>query len=151
MPSGVDLVIFGASGDLSRRKILPSLRHLAARNGTGLRVIGAGRSSPSQQEFRDLVNASSGSSELASTAEWVQLNYKDPASFAPVKSLIDGGGVGGHYRAIMDDKDRVQVAICFNMDLGDAWEWADAPEYPERHAGLAFRVGVNYVLYTMTH
>jgi hypothetical protein len=61
------------------------------------------------------------------------------------------GGVGGHYRAIMDDKDRVQVAICFNMDLGDAWEWADAREYPEKHAGLAFRVGVNYVLYTMTH
>src|SRR5438477_9326195 len=99
MPSVVDLVIFGASGDLSRRKILPSLRHLAARNGTGLRVIGAGRSNPSQQEFRDLVNASSGSSELASTAEWVQLNYKDPASFAPVKSLIDGGGTAIFYLA----------------------------------------------------
>jgi len=99
MPAGVDLVIFGASGDLSRRKILPSLKHLAARNGTGLRVIGAGRSSPSQQEFRDLVNQSSGSSELASTAEWVQLNYKDPASFAPVKALIDGGGTAIFYLA----------------------------------------------------
>src|ERR1041385_1291253 len=61
------------------------------------------------------------------------------------------GGVGGHYRAIVDEKGRVQVAICFNMDLGDAWEWADAPEYPEKSAGLAFRIGVNYVLYTMTH
>ncbi len=29
--------------------------------------------------------------------------------------------------------------------------WADAPEYPKRYAGLAFRLGVNYVLYTMTH
>ena len=61
------------------------------------------------------------------------------------------GGVGHHYRAVVDDKNRVQVAICFNMDLGDAWEWADAPEYPEKYAGLAFRLGVNYVLYTMTH
>jgi hypothetical protein len=61
------------------------------------------------------------------------------------------GGIGGHYRAIMDDHGKVQVAICFNMDLGDAWEWADAPEYPEKYAGLAFRLGVNYVLYTMTH
>jgi hypothetical protein len=61
------------------------------------------------------------------------------------------GGVGGHYRAILDDKGKVQVAICFNMDLGDAWEWADAPEYPEKNSGLAFRIGVNYVLYTMTH
>jgi len=61
------------------------------------------------------------------------------------------GGVGGHYRAILDGQGKVQVAICFNMDLGDAWEWADAPEYPEKHSGLAFRIGVNYVLYTMTH
>src|SRR2546430_9288696 len=99
MASGVALGIFGASGDPSRRKILPSLKHLAARNGTGLRVIGAGRSNPSHQDFRDLVNASSGSSELASTAEWVQLNYKAPASFAPVKSLIDGGGTAIFYLA----------------------------------------------------
>jgi hypothetical protein len=61
------------------------------------------------------------------------------------------GGVGGHYRAIMDDKDRVLVAICFNMDLGDAWEWADAPEYPEKYSALALRLGVNYLLYPMTH
>jgi len=61
------------------------------------------------------------------------------------------GGVGGHYRAILDERGRVQVAICFNMDLGDAWEWADAPEYPEKYSALALRVGVNYVLYDMTH
>ena len=28
------------------------------------------------------------------------------------------GGMGGHYRAIMDGEDRVLVTICFNMDLG---------------------------------
>jgi hypothetical protein len=61
------------------------------------------------------------------------------------------GGVGGHYRAIVDARERVMVAICFNMDIGDAWEWADAPEYPEKYAALALRLGVNYVLYTMTH
>ena len=90
MAPGVDLVIFGASGDLARRKILPSLKHLASRNGSPLRVIGAGRSRPSQQDFRDLVNEASGSSELASTAEWVQINYSDPASFGPVKAMLDG-------------------------------------------------------------
>ena len=61
------------------------------------------------------------------------------------------GGVGGHYRAILDEHGRVQVAVCFNMDLGDAWEWADVPEYPEKHASLALRIGVNYVLYDLTH
>ena len=89
MSGNVDLVIFGASGDLSRRKILPSLKHLAARNGSALRVIGAGRSHPSQQEFRDLVSESSGSPELAATAEWIQINYRDPASFAAVKAMLD--------------------------------------------------------------
>src|SRR5437762_2310290 len=97
--STVDLVIFGASGDLSRRKILPSLKHLAARNGAALRVIGAGRSDQSQQEFRDIVNESSGSTELASRAEWVRLNYRDPASFAPVKQLLDGASSAIFYLA----------------------------------------------------
>jgi hypothetical protein len=46
---------------------------------------------------------------------------------------------------------RVMVAICHNMHLGDAWEWADDPEYPEQFASMAFRVGLNYVMYSMTH
>jgi hypothetical protein len=43
------------------------------------------------------------------------------------------------------------VAICHNMDLGDAWEWADEPQYPEKFASLAYRVGINYIIYSMTH
>src|SRR5205823_2506183 len=35
------------------------------------------------------------------------------------------------WRAIRDDKGRIVVAICHNMHLGDAWEWADDPNYPE--------------------
>jgi hypothetical protein len=61
------------------------------------------------------------------------------------------GGVIPHWRAVLDEKGRVCVAICFNMDLGDAWEWADLPEYPERFASMAYRMGVNYILYSMTH
>jgi hypothetical protein len=45
----------------------------------------------------------------------------------------------------------VMVAICHNMHLGDAWEWADDPRYPEKFASLAFRLGINYVMYGMTH
>ena len=33
------------------------------------------------------------------------------------------------------------VAICHNSDVGDAWEWADSPQYPERAASLAYRIG----------
>jgi hypothetical protein len=55
------------------------------------------------------------------------------------------------WRGIRDDRGRVMVAICFNMHLGDAWEWADDPRYPEKFASLAFRLGINYVMYGMTH
>jgi hypothetical protein len=64
---------------------------------------------------------------------------------------IERGGVDPHFRAVLDERGRVQVQICFNMDLGDAWEWADLPEYPEKYASMAYRIGVNYILYTLTH
>ncbi len=53
--------------------------------------------------------------------------------------------------AIYDDKGRIMVAICHNMDLGDAWEWSDDPRYPEKWATLAYQVAMNYFVYGMTH
>lgn len=61
------------------------------------------------------------------------------------------GGTGAHWRGIYDDKGRVMVAISFNSDLGDAWEYADSPYYPEKFSALAIRVTVNDVIYAMTH
>jgi hypothetical protein len=55
------------------------------------------------------------------------------------------------WRAIRDDQGRIMVAICHNSDVGDAWEWADSPHYPERETSLAYRIGINYILYDMTH
>jgi hypothetical protein len=60
-------------------------------------------------------------------------------------------GVEPHWRGIYDDSGRLMVAINFNMDLGDAWEHADDPFYPEQMTGLAYRFAVNYVVYAMTH
>jgi hypothetical protein len=55
------------------------------------------------------------------------------------------------WRGIYDDRGRVMVAITFQSDVGDSWEWADAPYYPEHYAALGIRIGVNYVVYAMTH
>jgi hypothetical protein len=60
-------------------------------------------------------------------------------------------GKDPHWRGIYDDKGRLMVAICHNMDLGDSWEHADNPAYPERFSDLGIRIGVNYVIYSMTH
>jgi hypothetical protein len=56
-----------------------------------------------------------------------------------------------HWRGIYDDQGRVMIAISYNSDIGDAWEWADSANYPEKFSGLAIRMGVNYVVYAMSH
>lgn len=55
------------------------------------------------------------------------------------------------WRGIRDSRGRIIVAICANMHLGDAWEWANTGEYPEKFSGLAFRVVINYITYAMSH
>ena len=60
-------------------------------------------------------------------------------------------GVLAQWRAIRDDHGRIMIAIGHNMDLVDAWEWADSPDYAERFSSLAYRVGINYIMYAMTH
>jgi len=68
--------------------------------------------------------------------------------------LAEGHKLDGYvarWRGIYDDKGRVMVAISFNSDIGDSWEWADAPFYPEKYSALGIRVGVNYIVYAMTH
>jgi hypothetical protein len=56
-----------------------------------------------------------------------------------------------HWRGIYDDQGRVMVAMCHNMDLGDSWEHADNPQYPEHFSALGLRIGLNYIVYAMSH
>jgi hypothetical protein len=66
-------------------------------------------------------------------------------------SRYEYDGFEAKWRGIYDDQGRVMVAICHNMDLGDAWEHSDNPVYPEKFAALAYRIAVNYVVYDLTH
>jgi len=66
-------------------------------------------------------------------------------------SGIERGGTVPHWRGIMDSHGRMMVAISFNQDMGDGWEFADIPDYPERQSSEAIRLGTNYVVYSMTH
>jgi hypothetical protein len=60
-------------------------------------------------------------------------------------------GTVAHWMGIYDDRNRLMVAISFNSDVGDSWEWADDPSYPESMAALGIRWGINDVIYSMTH
>ena len=60
-------------------------------------------------------------------------------------------GYQPHYRAIFDDRGRLLVLIGWNTDLGDAWEWAEQPYYPLRFSTFAYKLGVNAIIYGMSH
>jgi hypothetical protein len=66
-------------------------------------------------------------------------------------SQVERGGTEPKWRGVFDSKGRVIVAISFNQDVGDGWEFADDPYYPEKYSAEAIRLGVNYVLYSLTH
>ena len=54
-------------------------------------------------------------------------------------------------KGIHDDDGRLMVVINWNTDLGDAWEHAENPFYPLEYSTYAYQVGVNMVVYGMSH
>jgi len=82
----------------------------------------------------------------------VDTKYQVPgAQYLRSGRTYEQDGYEPRWRGIYDDKGRLLVAICHNMDLGDAWEYADYPTYDEKFSATAFRIAVNYVTYSMTH
>jgi hypothetical protein len=86
--------------------------------------------------------------------------------FYDVKEIVQVPNVGqgmqggptwendGYYPAvkgIFDERGRLMVVINWNTDLGDAWEWAENPYYPLRFSTYAYQMGVNYIIYAMSH
>jgi hypothetical protein len=63
----------------------------------------------------------------------------------------EGDGYTPYALAIFDDARRPMVMINYNTDLGDAWEHADDPGYPHLYSGFAYRMGINFIVYSMTH
>jgi hypothetical protein len=52
---------------------------------------------------------------------------------------------------ISDDKGRLMMAVTYNSDLGDAWEYMDLPCYPATYSTTAYRMALNFMIYAMTH
>jgi hypothetical protein len=60
-------------------------------------------------------------------------------------------GAVPHWLGVLDDQGRIMMMILYNNDMGDAWQYADDPGYPQRDVDLAIKLGVNIVVYDMTH
>jgi hypothetical protein len=84
----------------------------------------------------------------------LQERFQVPGAQYFETGLVYEKGASGkipHWRGIRDDKGRIMVAICHNMDLGDAWEHSDEARYLEKWASLAYRIAMNYFIYDLTH
>jgi hypothetical protein len=61
------------------------------------------------------------------------------------------GGIVPHYMGVEDEHGRIVAFISFNCDLGDAWEWINDPSYPVKYGLAAYKLGINVVVYAMSH
>jgi hypothetical protein len=77
---------------------------------------------------------------------------------AGLGSFLEGrswekGGFVAHLRTILDDDGRPMVFINWNTDMGDGWEWSNAEMYPDyvKYTSMAYRMGINEIVYSLTH
>lgn len=55
------------------------------------------------------------------------------------------------YFGMSDDRGRLMMVVDYNNDLSDYWEWSDDPFQPIEETNEAYKYGVNYVMYALTH
>jgi hypothetical protein len=58
------------------------------------------------------------------------------------------------FRGIYEDNDpakRLMVMINYNTDISEFWEWSDSGLKPIDESNEAYKLGVNYIIYGMTH
>ena len=74
-----------------------------------------------------------------------------------LRSLFSGrtyerfDGHPAYCRGVYDNRGRLMMMINFNTDLGDAWEHAADDFYPRRYSDMAYQMGINAVIYALTH
>jgi glucose-6-phosphate 1-dehydrogenase len=87
------VVIFGASGDLTARKLMPALEQLEVhkRLPDEFAVVGVGRTAMSDDEFRArLFNGSQTSTpRLAESSRYVSGGYDEPATYAQLRDRLE--------------------------------------------------------------
>jgi uncharacterized protein DUF4159 len=62
--------------------------------------------------------------------------------------LVDGEPI---FYALLNKDGKVGVMACYNNDLENFWDYIDRGEYPLKPSVEAFRLGINFVIYAMSH
>ncbi len=149
-PRAEALVLFGATGDLARRKLFPALYQMERRESLGIPVIGVARSDLDDQTFCQLATEAIEAStddidadvlvRLLDRLELVQGDYADTATWQDLRDRLDrhGSDQTVFYMAIppdifpevaeslasvgLNERGRIVVEKPFGRDLDSARE-----------------------------
>jgi hypothetical protein len=106
---------------------------------------------------RDWTNLQQRMEEVLPEARWVPLDATHPIfhSFFDINTLIRQGYYGeAAFLGIFEENDpqkRLLAIANYNHDLGELWEFSDTGWVPVDLSNEAYKYGVNYVIYAMTH
>ncbi len=97
--------------------------------------------------------------EALPEARLVRLDVSHPIfnSFFKIQSLDHFHpyyGVQSEYWGMFEDNDpkkRLMMIINYNNDIGDYWEWSESGFIPISLTNEAYKLGVNYIVYAMSH
>jgi glucose-6-phosphate 1-dehydrogenase len=94
-PPGV-LVVMGASGDLTARKLIPAIERLSRRRllPQAFAVVGVARTPMDDEGFRDIMTSSvpdagSGWPDVVKHSRYIAGEYGDPDTFARLRSSLE--------------------------------------------------------------
>jgi hypothetical protein len=84
------------------------------------------------------------------------IDSSDPAFtlFLGLDHLRDGGMDRAEFRGLYESNDptkRLMVVANYNTDIGDYWQWSGDGFLPVSETNEAYKLGVNYIMYGLSH
>ncbi|MGE0883201.1 MAG: DUF4159 domain-containing protein [Blastocatellales bacterium] len=75
--------------------------------------------------------------------------------FFSIKTLdlnpIYGGYYSPEFWGLEDETGRLMMVVNYNYDVSDFWQFSDNPFRPIEETNEAYKFGVNYIIYALTH
>jgi hypothetical protein len=65
--------------------------------------------------------------------------------------ILDSADYPTAVHGVFDDEGRLMMVVNFNTDLGDGWEHTFDEFYPTRYCNAAYKIGINTIIYALSH
>jgi hypothetical protein len=68
-----------------------------------------------------------------------------------IQTVHPMSGVKSVFYGYPGEKGALSMIVCYANDVGDYWEFIDVPYYAVKPSAEALKLGINFVMYAMTH